>query len=113
MNVLRFLSGRHHEWKCPAVAVMMAACCWAQSDPGPRTGAPGAGTAIAGLTAGESDFFNSKGIPQFSQVEAVPDGLGPRFNLDSCWGCHIQPALGGPSPAINPPLPPPPPRRPG
>jgi CxxC motif-containing protein (DUF1111 family) len=102
MNVLKFLSGGHHEWKCPAVAVMMAACCWAQSDPGPRTGAPGAGTAIAGLTAGESDFFNSKGIPQFSQVEGVPDGLGPRFNLDSCGGCHIQPALGGSSPATNP-----------
>ena len=29
-------------------------------------------------------------------------GLGPRFNLDSCGGCHTQPAVGGSSPAINP-----------
>ena len=29
----------------------------AQTDPGPRGGAPGAGTPIAGLTAGENDFF--------------------------------------------------------
>jgi CxxC motif-containing protein (DUF1111 family) len=89
-------------WKYFAVLVSAAACCLAQSDPGPRGGAPGAGAAIAGLTAGESDFFNNHGIPQFSQVEAVADGLGPRFNLDSCGGCHIQPALGGSSPSTNP-----------
>src|SRR5262249_11864795 len=29
-------------------------------------------------------------------------GLGPRFNLDSCGGCHAQPAIGGTSPPINP-----------
>ena len=29
-------------------------------------------------------------------------GLGPRFNLDSCGGCHSQPAIGGTSPAVNP-----------
>jgi CxxC motif-containing protein (DUF1111 family) len=85
-----------------AIVVFTAACCLAQSDPGPRGGAPGAGTAIAGLTAGESDFFNNHAIPQFSQVEAVADGLGPRFNLDSCGGCHIHPALGGSSPSTNP-----------
>src|SRR5215471_17011340 len=65
-------------------------------------GAAGAGGAIAGLTAGESDFFTNHGIPTFSEVEAVADGLGPRFNLDSCGGCHAQPALGGSSPAANP-----------
>jgi CxxC motif-containing protein (DUF1111 family) len=43
-------------------------------------------------------------VPQFIQVEGVADGLGPRFNLSSCGGCHIQPALGGSSPAINPQL---------
>src|SRR5260370_32437804 len=90
------------KWKYLAVLGLAAACCLAQSDPGPRGGAPGVGAAIAGLTAGESDFFNNHGKPQFSQVEAVADGLGPRFNLDSCGGCHIQPALGGSSPATNP-----------
>jgi CxxC motif-containing protein (DUF1111 family) len=35
----------------------------------------------------------------FSDTEA---GLGPRFNLDSCAGCHAQPDVGGTSPAVNP-----------
>jgi CxxC motif-containing protein (DUF1111 family) len=30
------------------------------------------------------------------------DGLGPRFNLDSCVGCHAFPTHGGSSPAVNP-----------
>jgi hypothetical protein len=35
-------------------------------------------------------------------VEDVPNnGLGPRFNLDSCAGSHAHPAAGGSSPAIN------------
>jgi CxxC motif-containing protein (DUF1111 family) len=38
----------------------------------------------------------------FSETEMVPDGLGPRFNLDSCGGCHAFPSLGGSSPPINP-----------
>ena len=29
-------------------------------------------------------------------------GLGPRFNLDSCAGCHTQPDIGGTSPFVNP-----------
>jgi hypothetical protein len=29
-------------------------------------------------------------------------GLGPRMNLDSCAGCHSQPAVGGTSPSVNP-----------
>jgi len=36
------------------------------------------------------------------EVDAVPNGLGPRFNLDSCSGCHSQPAVGGSSPPTNP-----------
>jgi CxxC motif-containing protein (DUF1111 family) len=73
----------------------------AQTDPGIRGGAPGAGTSIAGLTTGESDFFTNHGAPQFVQVENLTDGLGPRFNLDSCGGCHTQPAVGGSSPPAN------------
>src|SRR5258707_2323004 len=83
-------------------ALLTAICCFGQSDPGPRGGAAGAGAAIGGLPPGELDFFNNHGVTQFSWVEAVADGLGPRFNLDSCGGCHIQPALGGSSPATNP-----------
>src|SRR4030088_3590095 len=89
---------------CLAALLLTATCCFAQSDPGPRGGAASAGAPIGGLTPGELDFFTNHGIPQFSQVESVADGLGPRFNLDSCGGCHIQPALGGSSPAVNPQL---------
>ena len=102
MNVLKF-SKAAREWICLA-ALLTATSCFAQSDPGPRGGSAGAGAPIGGLTPGELDFFNNHGIPQFSQVEGVADGLGPRFNLDSCGGCHIQPALGGSSPATNPQL---------
>ena len=70
-------------------------------DPGVRGGPPGAGQAIAGMTAGETDFFKNHGAPVFAEVEDVADGLGPRFNLDSCAGCHIHPALGGSSPPTN------------
>ena len=38
----------------------------------------------------------------FNEVEVSEDGLGPRFNLDSCGGCHSHPSTGGSSPAINP-----------
>jgi CxxC motif-containing protein (DUF1111 family) len=74
----------------------------AQVDPGVRPGRAGAGTAMADMTGGEQDFFTNHGVPTFSEVEAVADGLGPRFNLNSCAGCHAQPAMGGSSPAINP-----------
>jgi CxxC motif-containing protein (DUF1111 family) len=71
-------------------------------DPGVRAGAPGAGQPINGLTAGELDFFNRLAQPTFSEVEAVANGLGPRFNLNSCAGCHAFPAIGGSSPLVNP-----------
>ncbi|HEV3215019.1 MAG TPA: di-heme oxidoredictase family protein [Vicinamibacterales bacterium] len=71
------------------------------TDPGVRGGDPGAGAAIAGLTPGQGQFFDA-GKADFEQAEGVADGLGPRFNLNSCGGCHAQPAIGGTSPAINP-----------
>lgn len=74
----------------------------AQVDPGVRPGPSGAGGTIAGMSGGEQDFFSNHGISQFSEVESVAEGLGPRFNLNSCAGCHAQPAMGGSSPAINP-----------
>src|SRR5262245_49378750 len=73
----------------------------AQTDPGVRGGAVGAGNPLPGLTVKEKKFFDS-GKDEFTEVESVPDGLGPRFNLDSCVGCHAAPAVGGTSPATNP-----------
>ncbi|HTQ73629.1 MAG TPA: di-heme oxidoredictase family protein [Burkholderiales bacterium] len=75
------------------------------SDPGVRGGAAGAGAPIAGLDSpvfrGETALFDD-GLDTFQEVDAVADGLGPRFNLDSCAGCHAQPATGGSSPFTNP-----------
>lgn len=73
----------------------------AQTDPGVRTGAPSAGQPLPGLSAAELAKFNEF-RETFLGVEDVAEGLGPRFNLDSCIGCHMQPAPGGTSPAINP-----------
>src|SRR5258708_15582053 len=104
MNVVKVFKVAR-EWMCLA-ALLTATCCFAQSDPGPRGGTAGAGAAIGGLTPGELDFFNNHGVPQFSQVEAVADGLGPRFNLDSCGGCAIYPPPRGYRPPPTIPRPP-------
>jgi len=53
------------------------------------------------LTKTNLAFFKI-GQADFQQVETVANGLGPRFNLDSCAGCHSQPAVGGTSPFVNP-----------
>src|SRR3989441_3438878 len=81
---------------------------FAARDPGVRTGPPGAGGKLFGLTDLEQQLF-TVGLEAFEEVQSVQGtgpqtepGLGPRFNLDSCAGCHAQPAIGGPSPAVNP-----------
>ena len=71
------------------------------TDPGVRAGASGSGAPIAGLTAQQTEYFNA-GQVDFNEAEEVGEGLGPRMNLDSCGGCHAQPAVGGSSPAVNP-----------
>jgi CxxC motif-containing protein (DUF1111 family) len=78
-----------------------AAAVFNAQDPGVRGGAANAGGPLPGLTAGEFAFFDV-GKDDFAEAEGVGDGLGPRFNLDSCGGCHAQPATGGSSPAVNP-----------
>jgi len=77
-------------------------------DPGTRGGVPGAGGKIASLTLKEAKFFDS-GLDSFEEVSSATGsvagtepGLGPRFNLNSCAGCHAHPAVGGSSPAVNP-----------
>ena len=73
-----------------------------------RGGAPGAGTPIAGLTSNQLAFF-SAGLTNFEVIDSVTgsiggtgNGLGPRFNAESCAQCHAQPAVGGTSPSTNP-----------
>jgi CxxC motif-containing protein (DUF1111 family) len=73
----------------------------AATDPGVRGGPAGAGSRIAGLSASQKAFFAAS-RDEFEEEEDVEEGLGPSFNLDSCVGCHSQPASGGSSPAVNP-----------
>ncbi|MGE3507564.1 MAG: di-heme oxidoredictase family protein [Vicinamibacterales bacterium] len=73
----------------------------APRDPGVRSGTAAAGAPLPGLTARQREYFQL-GAEDFAEVESVADGIGPRANLDSCGGCHLQPALGGSSPALNP-----------
>jgi CxxC motif-containing protein (DUF1111 family) len=74
-------------------------------DPGVRGGAAGAGSPLQGLTADENAFFGD-GLTRFADIEVVTggnnNGLGPRFNSNQCLSCHLQPAAGGSSPALNP-----------
>jgi CxxC motif-containing protein (DUF1111 family) len=73
----------------------------AQTDPGPRGGASAAGAPVSGLSPAMTAVFN-KGLQNFQEAEVVADGLGPRFNSNSCVSCHVQPSAGGSSPANNP-----------
>src|SRR2546425_6741464 len=82
---------------------------FAARDPGVRTGPAGAGDKLFGLTDLEQQLFGV-GLEAFEEVQSVQGtipqteaGLGPRFNLDSCAGCHAQPAIGGDSAAGDPP----------
>jgi CxxC motif-containing protein (DUF1111 family) len=94
-----------------AVIVAVMACgaaLQAQTDPGVRGGAAGAGTAVKGLSPGQLNMFNL-GSTVFQENASVQGrisgtriGLGPRFNSESCSSCHTQPAVGGTSPSVNP-----------
>ena len=73
-------------------------------DPGVRDTVPGnpnPGNPLPGLTKNQQNFFDVSKA-DFAEEEAVSEGLGPTMNLDSCGGCHAQPALGGTSPYTNP-----------
>lgn len=118
------MTPRAYSMKFGAIVLSVAACAaigasfsdnvWSQMarlaarDPGVRPGPAPADLKLPGLTPSEQRAFEI-GLEAFQEVASVrgtiPDteaGLGPRFNLDGCSGCHIQPAIGGSSPAINP-----------
>jgi CxxC motif-containing protein (DUF1111 family) len=95
-------------------ALAFAITASAQVDPGfaPTNGGGGGGGGgggatpvggpLPGLTADQLALFNA-GLGVFQEVEDVPNnGLGPRFNSNSCGSCHAQPAPGGSSPKNNP-----------
>ena len=80
--------------------VVAVAAASAATDPGVRAG-PGAGDPVPGLTTDQKTLFLA-GQEAFAEVDALGDGLGPRFNLDSCIGCHSFPVHGGSAPPVNP-----------
>jgi CxxC motif-containing protein (DUF1111 family) len=71
-------------------------------DPGVRGGAAGAGNSYPGLSDPLQKLFDAGQADFVKQDEVVADGLGPRMNLNSCLGCHANPAPGGSSPESNP-----------
>ncbi len=78
-------------------------------DPGSRTPSPSdVGGPLPELGQGEGALFmaGQETIQEIDSVQGtLPNtgfGLGPRFNMDSCGGCHNYPAPGGSSPPVNP-----------
>ena len=94
--------------------LLCAGALQAQVDPGPRPGPAGAGGPVPTLNVNETNFWFAA-LNVFQKVFSVSGtisgepglGLGPTFNGNSCGMCHIQPALGGSSPAPFSPQPPP------
>src|SRR5579871_4777061 len=91
--------------------MLLAGMAFAQTDPGVRGGTVDSGKPLASFvdatkTPGGSEFF-TRSLANFQVVESVrnsptgDNGLGPRFNENSCAACHSQPATGGSSPASN------------
>jgi CxxC motif-containing protein (DUF1111 family) len=91
--------------------LFLAGMAFAQTDPGVQSGNRGTGAAFSSVLSnspsGILSFFTD-GQNRFQDVESVSNsptgnnGLGPRFNSNSCSSCHAQPAVGGTGAAMNP-----------
>jgi len=86
-------------WAAGSAPAMAAAA----ADPGvrPASATDTFGNPVPGLTPDQNTLFLN-GQANFKEQEQIADGLGPRFNLDSCVGCHSFPTHGGSAPAVNP-----------
>jgi CxxC motif-containing protein (DUF1111 family) len=93
----------------------VALTCFAQfqtgaEDPGVQSGNRGTGATLINPANDPNGFtaFFQDGLKRFQDVESVSNsptgnnGLGPRFNSNSCSSCHAQPAVGGSGAAVNP-----------
>ncbi len=88
--------------------LFLAGMAFTQTDPGVQSGNRGTGATI--ITSDPNGFlpFFTDGQGRFEAVESVSNspsgnnGLGPRFNSNSCSSCHAQPAVGGTGAAVNP-----------
>jgi len=84
---------------------------FAQTDPGVQSANRGTGAALSSVSSNSPSgilAFFTDGQTRFQAVESVSgspagnNGLGPRFNSNSCSSCHAQPAVGGTGAATNP-----------
>jgi CxxC motif-containing protein (DUF1111 family) len=89
--------------------LLLSGAAFAQTDPGVQSGNRGTGTALPSVLSNSPSgilAFFTDGQARFQEVESVSgganNGLGPRFNSNSCSSCHAQPAIGGTGPAVNP-----------
>jgi CxxC motif-containing protein (DUF1111 family) len=77
-------------------------------DPGVRGGTVDSGSPLPGLSAGQMSNFTA-GLATFLTARSISgsvsgepqEGLGPRYNSNSCGSCHSQPAPGGTSPSAS------------
>ena len=91
--------------------LLLSGTLFAQVDPGPRGGPPGAGGPVPTLNFNETIFWFDA-LVQFQTVFSVSGtlpgepgvGLGPGFNGNGCAQCHAEPAVGGSSPGFNSPV---------
>jgi hypothetical protein len=102
--------------RAATVVVILSAGCFTSimigqqgaHDPGVRTVNVDAGKVLPSVTAtpdpGPNEYFTD-GLDRFKEVDEGTgrenNGLGPRFNSDSCVSCHSQPAPGGSSPSAS------------
>jgi CxxC motif-containing protein (DUF1111 family) len=74
-------------------------------DPGVRNGSVDSGAALTSVASTAAYDYFLDGQSRFQEVEGVSggahNGLGPRFNSNSCSSCHAQPAVGGSSPSAT------------
>jgi len=113
MKTLKWVTG-----SLVVAALLVEAALSAQSspgvqatDPGVQTANRGTGAALPSVLANDNPgilAFFLDGQKRFQDVEFVSNsangnnGLGPRFNSNSCVSCHGQPAVGGTGAAVNP-----------
>jgi CxxC motif-containing protein (DUF1111 family) len=89
--------------------LLLPGAAFAQTDPGVQSGNRGTGAALPSVLSNSPSgilAFFTDGQARFQEVESVSggtnNGLGPRFNSNSCSSCHGQPAIGGTGAAVNP-----------
>jgi CxxC motif-containing protein (DUF1111 family) len=74
-------------------------------DPGVRAVSVDSGTELSSVVGSPADEYFLDGKSRFQEVESVQggshNGLGPRFNSNSCSSCHAQPSIGGSSPSTT------------